>query len=657
MEAEEDAMARTARHAMRTMAALALVPALSFAATVPTGPNFRANAVAEDSQAGPDVAADGAGNFVVVWRTFYDASLDAILTRRFTSTGVPLGGDITVATGVSSSSARPVVAAGPAGDFLVVWSDVGEVFGRLFDGTGTPQSAAFRVNSHSTSTQNNPAVAAGGDGNFVVTWQSNFQDGWSYGVFMQRYDATGSPLGGEFQVNTWTTSHQRYPAVAADAAGDFVIVWQSHYSQDGDGAGVFGQRYDNGGTPQGGEFLVNSTTTSGQYTPSVAAAPAGDFIVAWRNLAVFLGTARIRARRFDATGAPLGVDFEVAAPAGNLVPLAPRVGVDASGASLIVWDRMRDTGGGPVSISAQRYESDGTPQGGELTVNANPLLNRDGSAVAGAGAGRFLVVWRDSIGSDVVAQRFSTPCGDGSVDVGEACDDGDNIDGDGCGANCVIEGCFTCAGAPSSCTPIVACAPDGCCAPGCTAANDPDCPTLVTGAFLSLRQDGGQGDRRLLYKSRDPQLDTTPAGGIDPVADGAFLQVYNASLGTAACFDLRTNGTATWEARGTPSAPLFVYRDRDGENGPCTLARVKNASLLRVKCTSPSYGSGDYDLGASPQGSVAVRFKSGVQEYCGLFGGTIVDDLPGARFAARNAPAPAACPVPPLPCPFHIDGP
>jgi cysteine-rich repeat protein len=30
-------------------------------------------------------------------------------------------------------------------------------------------------------------------------------------------------------------------------------------------------------------------------------------------------------------------------------------------------------------------------------------------------------------------------CGDGTLDAGEACDDGNNVDGDGCSANCVIE--------------------------------------------------------------------------------------------------------------------------------------------------------------------------------------------------------------------------
>jgi len=49
------------------------------------------------------------------------------------------------------------------------------------------------------------------------------------------------------------------------------------------------------------------------------------------------------------------------------------------------------------------------------------------------------------------------------VDVGRlllvrcGCNDGNAIDGDGCGADCQIEPCFTCAGDPSVCTP----SPDG----------------------------------------------------------------------------------------------------------------------------------------------------------------------------------------------------
>jgi hypothetical protein len=78
------------------------------------------------------------------------------------------------------------------------------------------------------------------------------------------------PAGVEFQVNTYTTDFQFAPSVAADAAGNFVAVWESRY-QDGSRSGVFGQRYASNGAPQGTEFQVNTYTTSLQYSPAVAA--------------------------------------------------------------------------------------------------------------------------------------------------------------------------------------------------------------------------------------------------------------------------------------------------------------------------------------------------------------------------------------------------
>jgi len=61
--------------------------------------------------------------------------------------------------------------------------------------------------------------------------------------------ALPGPVGSELQVNTYTTGDQRHPAVAGDAAGNFVVVWDS--VADGDSLGVFGQRYDSSGLPVG----------------------------------------------------------------------------------------------------------------------------------------------------------------------------------------------------------------------------------------------------------------------------------------------------------------------------------------------------------------------------------------------------------------------
>jgi hypothetical protein len=123
-------------------------------------------------------------------------------------------------------------------------------------------------------------VTSDASGNFVVIWQSTNQDGSDRGVFGQRYASTGAPLGPEFRVNTYTTSYQFNPAVASDSSGNFVVVWQSSY-QDGSYRGVLGQRYGSTGTPLGPEFRVNTYTTGSQHDATAASDPSGSFIVVW----------------------------------------------------------------------------------------------------------------------------------------------------------------------------------------------------------------------------------------------------------------------------------------------------------------------------------------------------------------------------------------
>ena len=117
------------------------------------------------------------------------------------------------------------------------------------------------------------------DGDFVVVWQS-YHDGSGAGVFGQRFSSAGVAQAGEFLVNTHVTSHQFRGDVSADADGDFVVVWTSQ-DQDGDGYGVFAQRFSSTGAPVGAEFQVNSYTLDNQVVPTVAIDADGDFVVAW----------------------------------------------------------------------------------------------------------------------------------------------------------------------------------------------------------------------------------------------------------------------------------------------------------------------------------------------------------------------------------------
>jgi hypothetical protein len=147
---------------------------------------------------------------------------------------------------------------------------------------------------------------------------------------------------------------------------------------------------------------------------------------------------------------------------------------------------------------------------------------------------------------------------------------------------------------------------------------------------------------------KDPMLDTTEGSGIDPVADGAFLHVFNdAGTGDSACFRLPASG---WVRKGKTATPTFKYEDKSFTHGPCKVSVVKDAKLLRLVCLSKGQPI-DYSLDEPAQTSVAARFGSGSTEYCTVFGGTVRKDLQNKKFKAGNAPAPLACPTPPVPCP------
>jgi len=57
-----------------------------------------------------------------------------------------------------------------------------------------------QLNTYTSSSQYSPSTTALNDGGFVITWQSDNQDGSSYGIYAQRYNADGSVNGAEFPV-------------------------------------------------------------------------------------------------------------------------------------------------------------------------------------------------------------------------------------------------------------------------------------------------------------------------------------------------------------------------------------------------------------------------------------------------------------------------
>jgi len=325
-----------------------LCPAAARAqAPLPSAGEFRVNTSTIHNQVTNSgaVAADAAGNFIVTWEYYHpdpNVAERDIYVQRYNTAGMPQGTELRVNTTTSGVQWDPAVAADPSGNFVVVWtshdgSGYG-VYGQRFNAAGTPQGTEFRVNAYTTSGQVYPSVAVGASGNFVITWASWGQDGSDYGVYAQRYSAAGVPQGSEFRVSSFTTNGQSFPSLAMDNDGDFVITWASH-GQDGSGNGVYAQRYNAAGVPQGTEFRVNTYTTNDQRYPEVATDGDGDFLVTWESSGQGGALFGIYAQRYNTAGVPQGLEFQVHTTAGG----RPDVAADASGNFVVTWE-----GGGDI---------------------------------------------------------------------------------------------------------------------------------------------------------------------------------------------------------------------------------------------------------------------------------------------------------------------
>jgi len=62
-----------------------------------------------------------------------------------------------------------------------------------WDGCTGCAISEFQVNTYTLNSQNKPAVTMADDGRFVVAWESCGQDGDGRGVYAQRYDAQEDP--------------------------------------------------------------------------------------------------------------------------------------------------------------------------------------------------------------------------------------------------------------------------------------------------------------------------------------------------------------------------------------------------------------------------------------------------------------------------------
>jgi VCBS repeat-containing protein len=250
-----------------------------------------------------------------------------------------------------------------------------------------------------------PAAAVLSDGSYVVVASAQGKDGAGYGVFGERFAATGSPIptgtppADEFHVNTTTAGDQTNAAVFSLADG-FIVTWNSA-GQDGSGSGVYAQIFDGSGAKIGSEFRVNTQTAGDQTNAVVDPLAGGGFAIAWAS------AGDIRAQVYGADGKP--VNGELAIGSSGVVKEDPSIVALQTGGFLVTWTALSQDGKGG-DVFGEFYDSVSQTLGNEFPLDTTTAGNQSQAHVTALPDGLLLATWIDH--HTAVNAEFLTSAGD-----------------------------------------------------------------------------------------------------------------------------------------------------------------------------------------------------------------------------------------------------
>jgi len=258
-----------------------------------------------------------------------------------------------------------------------------------------------------------PAVATDAAGDFVVVWASNEESGGLHGIFGQLYGSTGQLQGSRISVSTTAAYDDLAPTVAMTADGRFLVAWQAN---EPSGWSILARAFQVGGTMPSGEIAVNVPAAGARHSPAVAylpasAAAAERFEIVWQaegQDGPGAGASEIVGRAFDGSGNSQSGEMAINLPATG-AHAHPQIASDPSGNFIVAWEGL--TAGGSV-VLARRFNAAGTALSGHLMVDPSPTGPEHDPVVAANALGQFVVAWdalgQDGSGTAVLAQAFDS---------------------------------------------------------------------------------------------------------------------------------------------------------------------------------------------------------------------------------------------------------
>ncbi len=377
------------------------------------------NTYGDKDQSGPSVAMLADGGWIVTW---YSLSQDGddwgVYQQRYGGSGAPLGSETRVNSTTDGVQFLPKVCALDDGGWVVVWSGDDNtssnqqrgVFMQRYDSSGSAVGGQTTVSALSATKTVDPNIVSLDDGGWLVSWTSGAADGAGVGIVFARYDESGSQVGGIVNANSDTTGDQDYSSVASLADGGYVVTYTSQ-AIDGDSWGIAMRRFDSDGLATGNSLVVNSVMAGSQLYPRIAALEDGGWIVVWRGADDDSDGdgSSIHLVRYSSEGIA-GSEVQVnTVTAGTQTD--PCVTGLTNGGWVVAWGDYGNDGGG-YGVYFQVYDADGNKVGDTTLANIQTDWWQYDPAIAALPDGKFVISWSsdkpDGSDSDIIQRVYDS---------------------------------------------------------------------------------------------------------------------------------------------------------------------------------------------------------------------------------------------------------
>ena len=163
---------------MRSLTACLALSFILFASPLPAqvGGDIPVMTYTGGDQLSPCIAMGGTGYYIVAWHGEGNGDDTGVYARMFEKDTTPSGGELNVNDDIAGAQSHPAAAFDDAGNHVIAWESYFEATGttlilaRKYKLTGEKDGDIFLVTENTGYDHFRPAIAMHQDGSFVITW-------------------------------------------------------------------------------------------------------------------------------------------------------------------------------------------------------------------------------------------------------------------------------------------------------------------------------------------------------------------------------------------------------------------------------------------------------------------------------------------------------